>query len=61
MGLYNFQARFAPAILSGSKRQTIRARRVREDKPGDTLYLYTGLRQPGAKKLGELRIREWPR
>lgn len=38
------------------KRQTIRARRRdgRDPKPGDTLHLWTGLRQPGARKLGQV-------
>lgn len=49
MGLYNFQKRFVPFILSGAKTHTIRALRAHPDKPGDTLHLYTGLRQKGAK------------
>jgi hypothetical protein len=38
------------------KRQTIRAFRKdhRDPKPGDTLHLWTGLRQKGARKLGEV-------
>jgi hypothetical protein len=44
MGLYNFQKRFAPFILSGRKSHTIRAIRANPDKPGNTLHLYTGLR-----------------
>lgn len=51
MGLYNFQKRFAPAILEGSKRHTIRGRRSHPDKPGNTLHLYTGLRQKGSRLL----------
>jgi hypothetical protein len=51
MGLYNFQRRFIPFILSGEKTHTIRARRANPDKPGNTLHLYTGLRQKGAKPL----------
>lgn len=47
----NFQARFAPLVESGEKRQTIRANRKRPIKVGDTLYLYTGLRSPGARLL----------
>lgn len=38
-------------ILSGEKTHTIRAIRVNPDKPGNTLSLYTGLRQKGAKLL----------
>jgi len=42
------------------KRQTIRAvrRDGRDPRAGDTLYLYTGLRQKGARKLGEARCTE---
>lgn len=51
MGLYNFQKRFAPFILDGRKTHTIRALRANPDKPGNTLHLYTGLRQKGARLL----------
>lgn len=51
MGLYNFQPRFVPFILSGHKRHTIRAIRRYPDKPGDILHLYTGLRQKNAQLL----------
>ena len=51
MGLYNFQQRFVPFILAGTKTHTIRARRANPDKPGNTLYLYTGLRTKKAKLL----------
>jgi hypothetical protein len=51
MGLYNFQKRFVPKILAGEKTHTIRAIRANPDKPGNTLHLYTGLRQKGAKLL----------
>lgn len=51
MGLYNFQPRFVPMILAGKKTHTIRATRANPDKPGNTLHLYTGLRQKGAKLL----------
>lgn len=55
MPLLGFQARFAPLVESGRKRQTIRAYRKdgRDPVVGDRLYLWTGLRQPGARKLGE--------
>src|ERR1700676_3802197 len=67
MGVYNFQKRFAPHILSGEKRHTIRALRKRPDKPGNTLHLYTGLRHPGARLLArvqctavaEIEITDW--
>jgi hypothetical protein len=51
MGLYNFKAQFVPFILDGTKTHTIRAPRRYPSKPGDTLYLYTGLRQKGARRL----------
>jgi hypothetical protein len=67
MGLYNFQPRFVPAIESGRKTQTIRATRRHPDAAGDTLHLYTGLRQRGARlikrvrctEVREIQISEW--
>lgn len=55
MPLLGFQSRFAQLVESGEKRQTIRAYRKdgRDPKPGDRLYLWTGLRTKGARKLGE--------
>ncbi len=53
MPAYNFQARFAPAIESGRKRQTIRPRRKRPTVAGDTLYLYSGMRTKQCRKLRE--------
>lgn len=54
MPLLNFKKQFAGAVRSGEKRQTIRALRNRLFLPGDTLYLYTGLRTKGVEKLGEV-------
>jgi hypothetical protein len=51
MGIYNFQERFVPMILAGTKTHTIRACRVHPDKRGNTLYLYAGLRHKGARLL----------
>ena len=51
MGLYNFQSRFVPFILDCRKMHTIRATRAHPDKPGNTLHLYSGLRQKGARLL----------
>jgi len=51
LGLYNFQRRFVPKILSGEKTHTIRGRRANPDKPGNLMHLYTGLRQKGAELL----------
>jgi hypothetical protein len=55
MGLYNFQPRFVRKILRGEKTHTIRAARVHQDKPGNTMHLYTGLRRKGARLLGRFR------
>ena len=53
MALYNFKRQFVPMVLSGEKTHTIRATRARATKVGETLYLYTGLRQKGTQKLME--------
>ena len=53
--LLGFRKQYAPMIISGTKRQTIR--RDRKDgqipKNGETLYLYEGLRTKQCQKLGE--------
>jgi hypothetical protein len=49
----SFQKRFAPAIISGEKTQTIRAQRKRPIKVGDKLYLVTGMRTASCKKIKE--------
>ena len=51
MGLYNFQPRFVPRILAGTKTHTIRSERKHPDKPGNIMYLYTGLRTKRAQLL----------
>lgn len=51
MPQYNFKSQFAGAVERGEKRQTIRPRRKRFTKPGDTLYLFTGLRTRQARRL----------
>lgn len=53
MPAYNFKQHFAVAVTSGEKCQTIRKPRKRPTVPGDTLYLYTGMRTKGVKKLRE--------
>lgn len=53
MPALNFQARFAPFVESGEKRQTIRAHRTHPIYVGDHLYLYTGMRTKQCRKLGE--------
>lgn len=51
--LLNFQRQFAPAVLAGDKRMTIRAARKDRKVPavGDVLALYTGLRTRSAQLL----------
>jgi len=54
VGLYNFNRRFMENIVSGKKRQTIRATRKHMDQPGDIMHLYTGLRTKGTILLGRV-------
>lgn len=49
MTAFNFQARFAPLVESGAKRQTIRT--SRRCKPGALVQLYTGMRTKACRKL----------
>ena len=53
MPALNFKKQFAPKVRSGEKRQTIRARRRDgcDPKPGDKLYLYTGMRTKVCERL----------
>ena len=55
MPALNFKKEFAPMVESGEKRTTIRALRKdgRNPRPGQTLYLYMGMRTKGCRKLGE--------
>jgi len=55
MPALNFIKTMAPKVESGEKRQTIRAMRKdgRNPKPGQTLYLYTGMRTKSCRKLRE--------
>ena len=56
MPAYNFKAQFAEAVEAGRKRCTIRYRRSQTPtKAGDWLYLYTGIRTKGCRKLAEAR------
>lgn len=52
MVAYSFKGRFAEPILSGSKRQTIRADRKRHARPGEELQLYTGMRTRSCRLIG---------
>lgn len=48
----NFQKQFVPLIESGKKRQTIRlVRKKNLIKPGDRLYLFTGLRTKKCERI----------
>ncbi len=49
--LLNFKKQFQPLILDGSKTHSIRGERKdqKRPEPGETLHLYTGLRQRGAE------------
>ena len=51
--IFNFKQGFVPSVVSGEKRQTIRATRKDRRRPvvGDTLKLYSGLRTRLAKLL----------
>ncbi len=55
MPALNFKKQFAPKVESGKKRQTIRRKRRdgKYPRPGQTLYLYTGMRTKSCRKLGE--------
>jgi hypothetical protein len=51
MALLNFHRRFVSRIKDGSKTHTIRGKRKRPIKAGETLHLYTGLRHKGAELI----------
>lgn len=52
MVAYSFQAQFAPQILAGTKRQTIRAvGRRRHARPGEALQLYVGMRTKFCRRI----------
>jgi hypothetical protein len=54
MPAYNFLSQFAESVEDGRKRQTMRPKRKRPTVPGDTLYLYTGMRTKQCRKLREV-------
>ena len=56
--LLNFKKQFVASVIRGDKRQTMRPRRKRPIAAGDTLRLYTGLRQTGATLLREVVCEE---
>jgi hypothetical protein len=55
MPLIHFQQQFAEAVADGTKRQTIRLKRKRPIKPGDTLFLGTWEGKPYRSKVRRLR------
>jgi len=57
MPIYNFKSRFADAVRSGVKKQTIRARGKRKPpKVGELAHCYTGLRTKHVCPLGVFPI-----
>lgn len=58
MVAYSFKKRFAPHILTGRKKQTIRAERKRHARPGEELQLYTGMRTRSCRLLGRARCKD---
>lgn len=52
MVAYSFKKRFADAVESGAKSQTIRAPRKRHARPGELVQLYTGMRTKQCRRLG---------
>lgn len=60
MVAYSFQGRFAEPILSGRKRQTIRAiGKRRHAEPGETLQLYQGMRTRGCRLIATAHCSGW--
>jgi len=55
MPALNFKKVFKNKIVTGAKRSTIRAFRKdgRDPCPGQTLFLYTGMRTKSCEKLGQ--------
>jgi hypothetical protein len=49
---YSFQRRFVDPIVSGTKKQTIRADRRRHARYGEEIQLYTGMRTKGCRLVG---------
>jgi hypothetical protein len=58
MTAYTFMPRFVPLIESGRKSQTIRKDRSspsRHARVGEAIQLYTGMRTPACRLIGEAR------
>lgn len=61
MVAYSFKSHFAPPILAGTKRQTIRADRKRHARAGEQLQLYTGMRTKHCQLIGRAEcLSVWP-
>ena len=54
MALLNYKQQFRPHIESGRKKHTIRAKRKRPIKKGETLHNYTGLRTKKASLINRV-------
>lgn len=52
MVAYSFKQMFAPRILDGTKRQTVRSERKRHARIGEELQLYTAMRTKHCKLIG---------
>ncbi len=52
MVAYSFRPRFVDLIVSGRKRQTIRADRKRHARAGEEVQLYTGMRTKVCRLIG---------
>ena len=52
---FGFRKQFAPAVISGAKRQTVRQERKDRKRPdkGDRVTLWSGLRTAYCERLGE--------
>jgi hypothetical protein len=61
MVAYSFKSMFAPKILDGTKRQTIRADRKRHVRPGEELQLYTGMRTRQCRLIARVTCEELAR
>lgn len=56
MPAYSFHKRFVEKVESGEKTHTIRGKRKSRPRPGQTAYLYQGMRTKACRKLLESPI-----
>ena len=52
MPSFNFLPKFAPMVEQGIKTQTIRRVRKHQPRPGQTAYLFAGMRTGKCRRLG---------